>query len=83
MLPQYWIVDTNGDKTLCKKFIDWFNEKFNRSVSGCFRYYGDDKKSNGDRADSISSFKNSPVVLTLEQWNDIIEGKPIYSPEIY
>ena len=71
-LPEYFAIFNDITNPLWSKYIVWLNDKYNKDYKGstitC--YYGYDGQVKRDS--NISNFKNNPTILTLEQWNNII-----------
>ena len=76
-LPEYFAIFNDITNPLWSKYIVWLNDKYNKDYKGstitC--YYGYDGQVKRDS--NISNFKNNPKVLTLEQWNNIVNGNQI------
>lgn len=79
--PKYFVVERDRNNPLWQKYIKWLNNTYGTDYAGfCCRYYGYDGnnvlKSGTGLYDSISDFKNNPVLLTLEEWHRLfIENK--------
>src|SRR5690606_6182387 len=76
--PKYFVVERDENNPLWRQYIDWLNQTYGTSCTGvAYRYYGYDGNKDGvDVHDSISYFKNNPVVLTLADWHKLfIENK--------
>ncbi|MCW3110532.1 MAG: hypothetical protein JWQ09_5038 [Segetibacter sp.] len=77
-LPEYFIIQSDLQNPLWNKYIDWLNDKFKAKDNWSgknWRYYGYDGSVlfNGINAwDTIERFLNNPVLITLEQWNKIV-----------
>lgn len=82
-LPKYFAIKAE-DSELFDKFIEWFNKMastlWNKvSVTRCANFYWRDwsRDWNGyDFYTSFSSFKNSPTLITLEEWDSIVNWTP-------
>lgn len=78
-LPKYFAIKAE-DSELFDKFIEWFNKMASTlwkkvSVTRCADFYWRDwsRDWNGyDFYTSFSSFKNSPTLITLEEWDSIV-----------
>lgn len=75
-LPKYFAILHYGNNPLWDNYIVWLNKKYNRDFRGdsINKYYGYDGQ---DRCTNISNFDNNPTILTLEQWNNIVNGNQI------
>ena len=78
-LPKYFIVKRDSLNPLWDKYINWLNKTYRVRWSGRgYAYYGFDRSAgdNGtDAFDSIHRFKNNPTLLTLEEWDSIVNPK--------
>ena len=85
-LPKYFIVKRDASNPLWKKYIDWLNKTYGSDWTGntLEYYYGYDGSRGYGGTDvwpDISRFKNNPTILTLEQWDEIVNGFKL--PEIW
>ncbi len=81
-LPKYFVVKQDLDNPLCNKYIDWLNKTYGVNwtggAQGC--YYGFDGGSEFEGTNCYASpncFQNSPTLLTLEQWDAIVNPKEL------
>lgn len=76
-LPEYFAIFNDITNPLWSNYIVWLNDKYNKDYKGCTItcYYGYDGQVKRDS--NISNFKNNPTIITLEQWNNIINGNQI------
>lgn len=80
-LPKYFVVKKDFNNPLWRKYIDWLNKTYKGKNSGIgYDYYGYDNDYSSSRNgvnyhNVITSFKNNPTLLTLEQWNYIVNLK--------
>lgn len=80
-LPEYFIVKQDDSK-LCKDYIEWLNKTYKTDWTGsAFKYYGYDgntrNSTNGTEGDNhLCSFKNSPTLITLEEWARLVKCTP-------
>lgn len=77
-LPKYFAIKRQKDNPLWQKYINWLNDKYDARFRGKLHgkneaYYGYDGMT--DCYSNIELFKNSPIVLTLEEWDDILNGR--------
>lgn len=87
-LPKYWVVQCNTKNPNWRKVIDYLKnvhgEKWDGDVDGS--YYGYDGSScwNGTNVyNNISEFRNSPVVLTIEEFVEMTEKKVEFAVGTY
>jgi hypothetical protein len=78
-LPKYFIVKKDKNNLLWRKYIDWINETYGRYFTGnTYNYYGYDgntlDKSGVDCFNDFKNFHNSPTLLTLEEWDECVNG---------
>lgn len=77
-LPKYFIIKKDNSNPLWKSYINWLNETYVRSWSGKdYNYYGLDgnRYHNGTNAYTNKlSFLNNPVLITLEEWDRIVNN---------
>lgn len=78
-LPKYWVVQCTTNNPNWKKVIDYLKdvhgEEWEGDVDGA--YYGYDGSSRWKGTNTyytISEFRNSPVVLTIEEFVEMTEG---------
>jgi len=72
-LPRYWICQNDGSQLYKSNVINYLNKVYNQEWQGTYSgdYYGFDGSNeyNGTYTSSwLSSFKNNPVILTLEEF---------------
>jgi len=80
-LPKYYAVKMDYNNPLAIKAMKWFEEKAGEFTFSNWGYYGYDGslKNNGyNAAINIQSFVNPVTVLTLEQWNNIVNAKETF-----
>lgn len=85
-LPKYFIVKRDASNPLWQKYIDWLNKTYGSNWVGDTpdSYYGYDGNEDfgGTEIWPIPNrFENNPTVLTLEQWDEIVNGFKL--PEIW
>lgn len=79
-LPKYFVIKSDLDNPLWQKYINWLNEKYNSTFEGNWEgmYYGYDGNKHSthgtDWYRDIECFKNKPIILTLEEWDEIVNG---------
>lgn len=80
-LPKYFVVKQNRNNPLWQKYINWLNKTYRAAnVGNSYEYYGYE---NGERQggtncyDEISDFKNNPTLLTLKEWDSIVNSKTL------
>ena len=80
-LPKYFVIKRDESNPRWKKYIDWLNKTYGCSWDGdCYIYYGYDGNSNctdNYRTDChhiIENFQNSPTLITLEEWDECVNG---------
>lgn len=77
-LPEYFVIEKDENNPLWGKYIDWLNKKYSTNWSGnLYKFYGYDGRktisgTNGEQY--ISHFENNPTLITLEQWNECVNG---------
>ena len=82
-LPKYFVIQRDANNPLWDEYIKWLNKNYNSDYSGADPnyYYGFDGYLCGDKSDraavsrDFSNFKNNPKILTLEQWDEIVNPK--------
>jgi len=78
-LPEYFVIFRNANNPLWNKYIEWLNEKYNRTLRGDAQaYYGYGGKNlyNWDLCQySLSDYCYLVTVITLEQWDNIVNKK--------
>lgn len=85
-LPKYFIVKRDASNLLWQKYIDWLNETYGSNWAGDTpdSYYGYDGNEyfGGTEIWPIPhKFENNPTILTLEQWDEMVNGFKL--PEIW
>jgi hypothetical protein len=77
-LPKYFVIKREQGNHLWEKFINWLNERYVCMFSGnAYNYYGFDGgyDRNGTNAfNEISDFQNNPELITLEYWDECVNG---------
>lgn len=76
-LPKYFVIKCDTNNSLWVKYINWLNEKYGSHYNGLMigEYYGYDGNNNssGTRySRNIKDFSNYPTILTLEEWNKLV-----------
>ena len=75
-LPKYFVIKRNANNPLWDKYINWLNETYNQEWIGCcdffYGFVGCSKYNGIDCREVLSGFVNTPTVLTLEEWDSII-----------
>lgn len=75
-LPKYFVIKKDPKNYLWGKFIMWLNKTYNENWTGeVFKYYGYDGSFSNHGTNvhnSLERFKNNPVLITLEDWNSIV-----------
>lgn len=75
-LPEYFVVKQDESNPLWQKYIDWLNKTYHNDHTGCKQaYYGFDGRRSSCCFFNIENFNNNPTIITLEQWNSIV-NKP-------
>jgi len=92
-LPEYFVVERDDSNPLWQKYADWLNKTYKLSYNyiqdgDVYKYYGYDGNKeiyyNGTNShDNINNFKNNPVLLTLEEWNDIVNNCKSYTERFF
>jgi len=83
-LPKYFVIK-KIEHPLWDRYIDWLNEQYCKTVMETYwngflnnHYYGYDgntaKASGTNNNSSLSSFSNSPTLITLEEWDECVNG---------
>ena len=84
-LPKYFVIKKDETNPLWKKYITWLNKTYNTYWGSLFEYYGFDgsKCCGGTNAvDNIKYFENNPTLLTLEQWDEIVNPKTLKAGDV-
>lgn len=82
-LPKYFVVKRDDANPLWRKYIQWLNTTYKVDWGPYnFLYWGYDGNSNnygnGTRAGyDLGHFQNSPVLLTLDEWDAIVNQKEL------
>ena len=80
-LPKYFVVKRDDANPLWRKYIDWLNKTYLVDWPGfSLNYYGYDGSiiHKGTNAhDNIERFENSPTLLTLDEWDAIVNPKEL------
>lgn len=78
VLPTYFIIERDLDNPLWKSYISWLNETYREHWEGIQHYYygvdGSVSFNGTNCYDSISEFKNNPILITLDFWNECVNG---------
>lgn len=76
-LPKYYVIKRDAKNPLWDKYIEWTNEKYNICMFwNICTYYGYDGEYSWNS--HISLFNNSPTLITLDFWNECVNGKQEY-----
>ena len=78
-LPQYWVVEQDVTNPGWKKVIEYLNDKSGYGWDGdSYNYYGTEPNCAKDVNcyDQLSSFKNNPTLLTIEEFLRLTNQKP-------
>lgn len=85
-MPEYFAIERVADNPLWKEYIKWLQKTYNSHYNGyiCSFYYGDEggPGSGVNCFCDLMQFKNNPVELTLDQWNNIVNKKDMKEKEI-
>lgn len=74
LMPKYFVIKKVQHNPLWKEYIGWLNNRYNNDILGdSYTFYGYDGKL--DCQYDIKRFQNNPVLLTLEEWDYIINKK--------
>lgn len=73
-LPESFVIK-NTDNPLWIKFIKWLNNTYGTLCTGVAGYYGHSKFKNSIQfADRIDWFNDTPILITLEEWDEAVNG---------
>jgi len=73
-LPQYFAVKSDHSNPLWGKYIKWLNEKYGKCFGGfSWDYYG--FAGTASCYDYICDFSNPVTILSLEEWDKIVNNK--------
>lgn len=79
-LPQYYVIKRDTSNPLWEKYIEWINKKNKSKWYGKnFDYYGFD--GTWSCWSKIKYFENNPQLITLEYWNECVNGQETYTLE--
>lgn len=88
-LPKYFVIKKDESNPLWQKYINWINSKIQpyncRGIM--YTYYGVEGEESISSvkgfncSDSINDFQNNPTLITLEQWDSIVNPKEFVLPE--
>jgi hypothetical protein len=79
-LPKYFAIKQDATNPLWDKYIKWLNKTYKTLWGGDFpdAFYGYDDNvyntSGTHFALSIENFENNPTILTLEEWDEMVNG---------
>jgi len=77
-LPKYFVIKRDENNPLWEEYIDWLNETYGCDLVGDFSiYYGFDGNITHNGVydgQTINDFQNSPTLITLEEWNECVNG---------
>lgn len=80
-LPKYYCIKRDESNPLWKKYIDWLNETYNSNWNGDIdgAYYGFQGHEHGGTQmySVIENFKNNPELITLDFWDECVNGRKI------
>lgn len=86
-LPKYFVIKRDADNPLWKKYIYWLNKMYNQLWSGgVLAYYGFDGSLYNwgtNCYEDLSSFKNNPTLITLEECDECVNGVKKEEPQGY
>ena len=75
-LPKFFAIKRDANNPLWMDYISWWNRTYDKSFSGDSNaYYGFDGKA--DYWYDLISFDELVEVITLEQWNECVNGVPV------
>ena len=84
-LPQYFLVRKDDSTSLWDKYIKWLNNKYDENWGGkTYDYYGfvGDIGYNGTAGTNYpNNWMNNPTLLTLEEWDSIVNQEQFILPE--
>lgn len=72
-LPKSFGIKQDQSNPLWKKYIAWLNEKYCHGIIGDIQYYYGISRSG--RVDLFPNTDHFDQIITLEQWNEIVNGK--------
>jgi len=80
-LPKYFVIKRDADNPLWQRYIDWLKYRYGSRWDGTLNdYYGFDGNMVYDSGvgccSEIRLFPNNPTIITLEQWNEAVNGFP-------
>jgi hypothetical protein len=75
-LPKYFVIKQDANNPLWNKYIAWYNDIYGSDVRGTDykNYYGYDGNLNISILSELYLFKNNPTLLTLEEWDLIVNN---------
>lgn len=85
-LPKYFVIKNEGDSPLWKKYIDWLNKTYGTctywtGISLNYFYGYDGSECNRRKGTcsglTLAYFQNSPTVITLEEWDSMVNSKTL------
>lgn len=77
-LPQYFAISTKENNPLWQKYINWLNETYNEDWDGTsYAYYGIKEEYNETVSFCNRILPREIKIITLEQWNSIINNTPM------
>ena len=90
-LPKYFVIKRDINNPLWTNYLKWLNDKYNSDWQlGNYNFYGYDGSKDFISVDGhslsqchdfLSSFKNNPIVLTLEQWDRLRPKEKEFIPK--
>jgi len=77
-LPEYFIILRDATNPLWDKYIQWlfdvYKEHWTGKPQGYYGYDGGSRYNGTNVYDNPKSFKNNPTIITLDYWNECVNG---------
>lgn len=84
-LPKYFVIEKDLSNPLWKKYIQWLKDTYDASWGGkMYAFYGYEGSSIYTKTNcfhKLEHFRNNPVLITLKEWDDIVNPKEFVLPE--
>jgi len=80
-LPEFFVIKRDASNPLWEKYIKWLNDKYCCKWKGnideyLYGYDGNNEYNGGTNYWAcVQGFQNSPVLITLEYWNEAVNGE--------
>jgi hypothetical protein len=77
-LPKYFVIKRDAKNPLWGKYIDWLSKTYSQRWKGDLDYFygfdGNYSYGGTNTCVCVKNFENSPTIITLEEWNETVNG---------